>query len=92
MYSSRQPRPERVPTDKVVPVHYWDDGVYMRTMIVLTVFVFDDVLDPDKLRSALERVVQREGWQKLGGRLRQNVRDLELARRHHGTRPDYELS
>ncbi|UKZ75596.1 hypothetical protein TrVFT333_003284 [Trichoderma virens FT-333] len=36
--------------------------------------VFDDVLDPEKLRGSLEGLVKREGWQRLGGRLRKNVR------------------
>lgn len=35
--------------------------------------VFDDVLDPEMLRKALEGLVKRDGWQRLGGRLRKNV-------------------
>ncbi|PKK50836.1 hypothetical protein CI102_4473 [Trichoderma harzianum] len=35
--------------------------------------VFDDVLDPEKLRESLEGLVKREGWQRLGGRLRKNA-------------------
>ncbi|KAI7198592.1 hypothetical protein KC316_g3977 [Hortaea werneckii] len=33
---------------------------------------FDDVLDPEKLRKALERLLQIGGWRKLGARLRLN--------------------
>ncbi|KAF2641025.1 hypothetical protein P280DRAFT_468704 [Massarina eburnea CBS 473.64] len=35
--------------------------------------VFDDVLDPERLRRSLEGLVKREGWQRLGGRLRKNA-------------------
>lgn len=35
--------------------------------------VFDEVLDPEVLREALENVVKRPGWERLGGRLRKNV-------------------
>lgn len=35
--------------------------------------VFDEVLDPEVLREALENVVRRPGWERLGGRLRKNV-------------------
>ncbi|KAF3483028.1 uncharacterized protein GIQ15_02352 [Arthroderma uncinatum] len=32
--------------------------------------VFDDVLDPEKLRSTLCMLAEREGWQKIGARLK----------------------
>lgn len=35
--------------------------------------VFDEVLDPEVLREALENVVKRPGWERLGGRLRKSV-------------------
>lgn len=35
--------------------------------------VFDEVLDPEVLRNALENVVKRPGWERLGGRLKNNV-------------------
>lgn len=34
---------------------------------------FDDVLDPSKAKSSLERVLQREEWRLLGAGLRTNV-------------------
>lgn len=37
-----------------------------------SLYVFDDVLDAVKLRDSLERLVEREGFRKLGARLRKN--------------------
>lgn len=68
--------PTVVPTDKIVPLHWFEDGVMWKKVIVYTLFVFDDALSPDKLRDSLERLVNREGYRKLGGRLRRNVRPL----------------
>jgi hypothetical protein len=34
------------------------------------------VLDPQKLRQSLEGLVKRNGWERLGGRLRKNVRGV----------------
>jgi hypothetical protein len=38
--------------------------------------VFDEVLDADKLSSALWTLIDRPGWKKLGARLRLNVHFL----------------
>jgi hypothetical protein len=65
--------PQRVPTDRVVPVGFFDNTIIFRTFVLNTLFVFDDVLDVQKLHSSLERVVARPGWNKLGARLRRNV-------------------
>ena len=72
-FSRQSKAPERVPTDTVVPVGVYDDTIIYRTLIMYTMFVFDDVLDHQRLRTCLERVVSRPGWNKLGARLRRNV-------------------
>ncbi|XXH02505.1 hypothetical protein Hte_008881 [Hypoxylon texense] len=78
--SNRPKAPERVPTDVVVPVGFFDDTIIFRTFVLYTLFVFDDVLDPQRLRDSLERLISRPGWNKLGARLRRNERgELE----HH---------
>ena len=74
-FSGQPQAPQRVPTDLVVPVGFFDDTIIFRTFVLYTLFVFDDVLDPEKLRTSLERVVNRPGWKKLGARLRKNVRN-----------------
>lgn len=69
-----QGAPALVPTDQVIPLHWFEDGVMWKKVIVYTLFVFDDVLDPEKLRTSLEKLVARDGYKKLGARLRRNVR------------------
>lgn len=67
--------PARVPTDKVIPLHFWDDSPLYRRIALYNLKVFDDALDPEMLRSSLETLVPQDTWQKLGGRLRKNVSD-----------------
>ncbi len=66
--------PARLPTDAVIPLHFFDDTPLWRAFILYSMFVFDDVLDPQMLRDSLEILIRRDGWQKLGARLRRNVR------------------
>lgn len=66
--------PAKVPTDIVIPLHFFDDTPLWRAFVLYSMFVFDDVLDPEKLRSSLDTLAQRDGWRKLGARLRRNVR------------------
>ncbi len=65
--------PAKVATDAVVPLHYFDDTPLWRAFILYSMFVFDDALDPEKLRASLEVLTKREGWRKLGARLRRSV-------------------
>ncbi|KAI6788940.1 hypothetical protein KC332_g18036 [Hortaea werneckii] len=64
--------PPKVPSDEVIPLHYLDDQFYTRALVLHFFSRFDDVLDPEKLRSALDRLLQIGGWRKLGARLRLN--------------------
>ncbi|KAI7225547.1 hypothetical protein KC330_g9097 [Hortaea werneckii] len=64
--------PPKVPSDEVIPLHYLDDQFYTRALVLHFFSRFDDVLDPEKLRKALERLLQIGGWRKLGARLRLN--------------------
>ncbi|KAM0820423.1 hypothetical protein AB5N19_06242 [Seiridium cardinale] len=64
----------RVPPDTVVPLHFFDDTPLWRAFVLYSMFVFDDVLDPEKLRRSLAALTQRDGWRKLGARLRKNSR------------------
>ncbi|OTB04402.1 hypothetical protein M426DRAFT_73416 [Hypoxylon sp. CI-4A] len=62
-----------IPTDTVIPLHRLDDTPLTRRVIVEFTMRFDDVLDADKLRWALEKLLSREDWRKLGARLRLNT-------------------
>ncbi|KAI7711144.1 hypothetical protein KC353_g9195 [Hortaea werneckii] len=64
--------PPKVPSDEVIPLHYLDDQFYTRALVLHFFSRFDDVLDPEKLRKALERLLHIGGWRKLGARLRLN--------------------
>ncbi|KAI7008947.1 hypothetical protein D0869_13587 [Hortaea werneckii] len=64
--------PPKVPSDEVIPLHYLDDQFYTRALVLHFFSRFDDVLDPEKLRKALVRLLHIGGWRKLGARLRLN--------------------
>lgn len=65
--------PARVPTDQVIPLHFWDDSPLYRRIALYNLKVFDDILDPQKLRASLETLVSQRTWKKLGGRLRKDA-------------------
>lgn len=58
----------------VYPLRYFDDTPLWRAFILYYMFVFDRILDPEKLKSSLELLASREGWKKVGARIRKNVR------------------
>ncbi|KAI1879838.1 hypothetical protein JX265_001459 [Neoarthrinium moseri] len=68
----RSAPPTRVPTDTVIPFRYFDDTPLWRSFILYSMFVYDEVLDPERLRNSLEELARRDGWQKIGARLRRN--------------------
>ena len=67
-------QPAKVPTDRVVPLRYWDDLEYIRGICHDFTFRIDDVLDVQKLESALSRLMEIGNWGQLGARLRLRVR------------------
>ncbi|KAI1479318.1 hypothetical protein F4774DRAFT_130713 [Daldinia eschscholtzii] len=62
--------PLTISSDTVVPLHRFDDTPITRNVIVEFTMRFDDVLDPDKLRLSLDKLLSRHDWRKLGARLR----------------------
>lgn len=73
MIFGRKLAAERFPTDRVVPLHFFEGSLLVQGNNMAASLVFDEVLDPEKLRLSLEGLVKREGWQRLGGRLKKNV-------------------
>ncbi|TLD09684.1 hypothetical protein PspLS_11387 [Pyricularia sp. CBS 133598] len=65
-------QPPRVSTDDIVPLHHFDNSEVLRRLTVGWATRFDEVLDPDVLYQALEALIRRDGWRKMGGRLRLN--------------------
>lgn len=70
----RKPGPAHIPGDRIVPLHFFENSPLVQGNNFAVSLVFDDVLDPEKLRESFEGLVKRDGWQRLGGRLRKNVR------------------
>lgn len=70
---SKPAAPAKIPTDTVLPFNYLDDQIIFRDMRLQVSLCFDDVLDAEKLRGALARLLEMKGWRKLGARLRINV-------------------
>lgn len=67
--------PAKVATDTEVPMPFFDDAQPWRAFVLYSLFAFDDILDPEKLRDALVALSQRDGWRKLGARLRERGND-----------------
>lgn len=75
-FFKNEPRqlPEIVETDDVIPVHLFDDSAAARGIVMVWIYKFDDILDPDKLYDALSQLFQMDGWRKFSGRFRYRVR------------------
>ena len=54
---------------KVIPLNHYDGSLLMQTMVCHLMMVFDNPLDPEKLRSGLCRLAEKDGWGKIGARL-----------------------
>jgi hypothetical protein len=54
-------------------MHYFDDNAINRSVLLYITLRFDDNLDPEKLRRALERLMELGDWRKLGARVRMTV-------------------
>lgn len=79
-FFGRNPVPEGpVPGDLVAPLHFFENNLLVQGNNMAVSLVIDHVLDPETLRHSLEGLVKREGWQRLGGRLRKNVRGQDSA-------------
>lgn len=65
---------QKVPTDEVISPFFFDDTPLYRNAVSCWKLRFNNVLDGDKLHAALARLLEMEGWRKLGGRFRLNVR------------------
>jgi hypothetical protein len=65
-------------TDEIWRTSWIDESKFIRSVNVCCALRFNDVLDAGKLHDALVRLVEKDGWRKLGGRVRLNVRSLVL--------------
>lgn len=73
LWEQTTPCPTPAGDDEVVSLPTLSD-VFMLTRVLLhTMFVIDEALDPDRLGDALEKLARMDGWRKLGSRLRKNA-------------------
>ncbi|KAL2826220.1 hypothetical protein BDW59DRAFT_161059 [Aspergillus cavernicola] len=77
--------PTKVPTDTVIPLPRLPPYHFHKVELVLK---FDRVLDPDKLRGSLDRLLEMGNWRQLGGRLRRR----KVGKLVSGTRTEIRLS
>ncbi|KAH7411894.1 hypothetical protein DE146DRAFT_641671 [Phaeosphaeria sp. MPI-PUGE-AT-0046c] len=75
--------------DLVIPLHYFDYNTMFTSITMHAIMVYDEVLDPEKLRSSLSQLIGRETWKKLGARLKKgrNGIDLHIPQAFSSTRP-----
>jgi len=66
-------KPIKAEDDDIYPTTLFDDTKSMRDMILHWTFHFNDVLDAEKLRISLARLLEIGDWRKIGGRYRINV-------------------
>ncbi|PNP54754.1 hypothetical protein THARTR1_04959 [Trichoderma harzianum] len=66
-------QPERVSTDVVIPLHAIDDDEVFRSAVLDMTYLFNDVLDANKLHDSLWKLMTTSNWTKLGARLRNNI-------------------
>jgi hypothetical protein len=76
LFGKKSIAPKPVSTDEIIPLYERDDTAPNRAISLEFTMVFDEILDADRLSSALWRLIDRPGWKRLGARLRLNVRFL----------------
>lgn len=74
--SAPPPRPATIPSDEIIPLHFWNTALCMRGTVLDVSLKFDDVLDISKLRAGLDQLLEIQDWRHLGARLRMNVGSL----------------
>jgi hypothetical protein len=59
--------------DEVIPARFWDTNDVFQKLVMEFTYRFDDVLDAEKLKSSLERLLEIGEWKNLGARFKKNV-------------------
>lgn len=54
-------------------MRFWDAQDVMQKLMLEFTYRFDDILDAEKLKSSLERLLEIEGWRGLGARFKKIV-------------------
>ncbi|KAI1636552.1 hypothetical protein F4809DRAFT_641363 [Biscogniauxia mediterranea] len=87
----RQWHPTKVdPTDIVYPMYMEDSPTFALNMIVNWSFLFNDVLDADRLRVSLTELLSSGDWKKLGGRIHKKI-NFEKKRLKRPKKSEWEI-
>ncbi|KAI6350745.1 hypothetical protein MCOR25_010435 [Pyricularia grisea] len=60
--------------EKIIPLHEYDSMPFLTGLVLTLLLKYDRVLDPDVLRDAMIKLIDREGWRKLGSRLKRDAK------------------
>ena len=69
----RSPAIDPITGDTVLPLRLWDSNFVFPKLIVNVTFRYNDVLDTQKLRQSLDRLVTIGSWHQIGSRYKKNV-------------------
>lgn len=64
-------------SDLVIPFNYLDNLKAWRIGIMVNTFRFNARMDAGKLKAALEHLFEKDGWKKIGGRIRK-AKDVRI--------------
>lgn len=59
--------------DEVIKARFWDGSDMLQKIVMEFTYRFDDVLDVERLKSSLERLLEIGEWKSLGARFKKNV-------------------
>ena len=62
-------------------MYYFDDNSINRSVLLYITLRFDNVLDPERLRRSLERLMELGDWRKLGARIRKTYLRIQLKKK-----------
>lgn len=67
------PRPTPRSRDQILDMHVWDNVRPLKSMLGSMTFVFDVVLNAPDLEKSLKKLIEMDGWNRLGAGLRASV-------------------
>ena len=62
----------------MIPARFWDTNDVIQKLVMEFTYRFDDVLDAEKLKSSLERLMEIGEWKNLGARFKKNVGSVNV--------------
>ncbi|KAL4802584.1 squalene cyclase [Aspergillus unguis] len=88
-------QPQTVPTDRIIPLRYWDDMPHVHDFCFDFTLCFEDVLDVAKLEVSLARLMEIGDWGQLGARLRRNRQgrlEYQIPEHYSPSRPAFHFT